>query len=439
MTLVGLVADDLTGAADSAVQFAEHGWEAVLVLRALDGAPAVEPTASRPRIVAVCTDSRAAGHAAAAAATAFAVRSLASAGADRLYVKVDSTVRGSVAGQVAGALTAWRERHPGAWALVCPAYPAMGRTVVGRTALAGGERLEDGPAGRDPVTPVATSDLSVLLPGSTHLNQTGDGSAGALADALSRAAAPGAVVTVDAADGADLDRLAAAVALLGPTAVPAGSAGLATALAGAWSGTADAAARPAPVPGGRGSGSVVVVVTSLHRVAREQEARLRASCGRRLVQLAPALDDLRDDEAAATWTAARTTPPDVDVVLITAPVERPGRPVPGTDVARRLAQIAGSVLEGRDARAVVAVGGDGARALVDHWGATGIAVLGAVAEGVPVGRLLDGEHPDLAFVTKAGGFGGPDALVDVLAHLDQDGRAGQRGARQPAADERTAT
>jgi hypothetical protein len=33
--------------------------------------------------------------------------------AERLYLKIDSTVRGSVAGQIRGALTAWRRPYPG--------------------------------------------------------------------------------------------------------------------------------------------------------------------------------------------------------------------------------------------------------------------------------------------------------------------------------------
>jgi hypothetical protein len=55
--------------------------------------------------------------------------------------------------------------------------------------------------------------------------------------------------------------------------------------------------------------------------------------------------------------------------------------------------------------------------ILDEWGASGIAVLDAVAEGIPTGRLVGGVLDGLPIVTKAGGFGAPDALVAAVNHL----------------------
>ena len=88
--------------------------------------------------------------------TADAVNALMNAGVDRVFLKIDSTMRGSVPGQVAGALAAWRTRHPDARAVVCPAYPRDGtnRRVesVARSRRAGrahGIRPRSGDAGED--------------------------------------------------------------------------------------------------------------------------------------------------------------------------------------------------------------------------------------------------------------------------------------------------
>jgi hypothetical protein len=203
----GIVADDLTGAGDSAVQFASLGWRTRLTL----GEP-VGITATPGSVVAVVTDSRSLPTDAARIRTTDAVMALMGAGIDRLFVKIDSTMRGSVDSQVRGALDAWTHRHPDSIAVVCPAYPGMGRTVEGGLLLVDGAGVETTSVGRDPVTPVTTSALADLLPGAVAI-QLAQGGASQLA--LVIAAAEARVVTVDASTDADLALVAAAVEMLG--------------------------------------------------------------------------------------------------------------------------------------------------------------------------------------------------------------------------------
>jgi D-threonate/D-erythronate kinase len=120
--IVGLVADDLTGATDSAVQFAEAGWTASVervLLRQQD-----ELSGDRPAVIAVATGVRAAAAAHAADRTASAVRRLSARGVDRLFIKIDSTIRGSVAGQVRGALSAWTAGGRPT-AVICPRFLSL--------------------------------------------------------------------------------------------------------------------------------------------------------------------------------------------------------------------------------------------------------------------------------------------------------------------------
>ncbi|MGY1786907.1 four-carbon acid sugar kinase family protein [Geodermatophilus sp. SYSU D00698] len=405
MTRIGVVADDLTGATDTSVQFARQGWPTLLRLRpGTDRLPA-------DAVLAECTDARALAEEA-APATGAAVTRLHGSGAGRLYVKVDSTMRGSVAAQVRGALESWSAVRPAAFAVVCPAYPAMDRVVADGLALAGGQLLEEGPAGRDPVTPVTTSRLAELLPGSVHVPQPADGDPSALAAALAAAGRTARVVTVDARADADLARLADAVDRVGPDAVPAGSAGLAGALAVRWRPATAAAPGGAPPSGGR---PAVVLVTSLHRTAREQEARLREVYAGDLLHLAPATADLADEAAWAAWVeGAVPSGPVPGLTVVTAPEER----APGARAEAVAASLAGLVARlhaHRPYGRVVVTGGDGARALVDRWGCTGIEVLGAVTEGVPHGRLVGGDVDGLPVTTKAGGFGDPDTLVRAVS------------------------
>src|SRR6188472_4437131 len=114
MLRVGILADDLTGAADTALQFVRAGWRTDLQLR---------PGKSDAQVVAVTADSRNLSAPDAAKAVVAAVGQLRQAGVTHLYKKIDSTLRGQIRAEVLAALNAWAGD---AIAVVCPAYPAMG-------------------------------------------------------------------------------------------------------------------------------------------------------------------------------------------------------------------------------------------------------------------------------------------------------------------------
>jgi uncharacterized protein YgbK (DUF1537 family) len=115
MTAVGLVADDLTGACDSALPFLAGGPVRVCLW------PHLPPGGLA--CGAVSTESREAG-----ASTAYD-RSRAAAGAldgGLVFGKLDSLLRGWPAADLAGVLDATRSR-----AIVAPALPGEGRTTAG--------------------------------------------------------------------------------------------------------------------------------------------------------------------------------------------------------------------------------------------------------------------------------------------------------------------
>jgi uncharacterized protein YgbK (DUF1537 family) len=64
-------------------------------------------------------------------------------------------------------------------------------------------------------------------------------------------------------------------------------------------------------------------------------------------------------------------------------------------------------------------GGATAVGVARRLGATGIELEEEVEVGVPVGTLI-GTRP-YPVVTKAGGFGGPDTLIEAVQALAQDG------------------
>lgn len=432
MTRAGIVADDLTGAADSAVQFARAGWRARLVL---GGEPTPESDGSRDPdaafpVTALVTDSRALEPAAAHAATAAAVEELIGRGVERVLLKVDSTMRGSIADQVSGALEAWRSRHPLAFAVVSPAYPALGRTVEGGRVLVDGAGVETTSVGRDPVTPVATSAMAELLPGSVHV-AVGDGDARDLAARLVAAAVGRGVITLEGADDADLALTAEAIRFLGDRVVPVGSAGLAIALSRAWA--VDSA--PNPLSDTQAAPSrLVVVLSSLHDASREQYAHLvtnaTASDGPSVPgvrTVAPTLAEIHAGDLDRAVVRAGAPTDDERIVVVLAPsrgtsamgagVETGSGPTDAERVADALAGLTQRVVEDLDDVGLVLVGGEGARAVLRRLGATAVRVVDAVREGVPRGTLEGGRWHGTPVVTKAGGFGPVSTLTDIVSAL----------------------
>ncbi len=382
---LGLVADDVTGAGDASVQFARYGWDVFLSLSQevrLKPDTTSEAPEDAQSVIAVTTDCRALDDDTAHARTRDALNQLIEAGVDRVFLKIDSTMRGSVRGQIAGALEAWRTRYADARAIVCPAYPRMGRTVQANQLLVHGEPVELTAIGRDPVTPVKTSIMSALIPVTPS------------------------IALADAATDDDLVALADTIDAAGPSAIAVGSGGLAEALATVWS------ARSVRLPPSRrrrfgetrrslgGGGQpdpafsrsdlsitaraadsnprMLLLVTSLNPVSRLQVAELREACP--------------------------------DVVLVLPPDDRGESSV----VAATMAGEFSTLVERERWDIVGLVGGDGARAALNRLGASGIRIAGSLLEGIPAGVIVGGAADGLAVFTKAGGFGAKDALVRVV-------------------------
>lgn len=121
---LAIVADDLTGALDSAEPFARVGFSVVVAtsIAAIDTL-----SEQAPDVVAVNTDSRALAPEAAAMAIRQAWARLGRFEPEILFKKIDSRMKGNVAAEVA-ALAEASGRHG---AIVAPAIPAMGRVVHG--------------------------------------------------------------------------------------------------------------------------------------------------------------------------------------------------------------------------------------------------------------------------------------------------------------------
>ncbi len=234
------LADDLSGALDAAAAF-HHAGRRVRIAWTFEAWDAAAPD----EMVAFTTETRNAPPPEAARRVASVIAHGQRRGARLVYKKIDSTLRGAVAAELAAVGHAF----PNARILFCPANPAVGRTVRD-----GVLRVHDVPVaetefGHDPVSPVRQSEIRLLL---------GE-------------AATSRVMIADAESERDLATAVAQMQAVAGEWIGVGSGGLVRPVAHV---VADSGrGEPAPLEGAP-AGPILFVCGSAHRANREQAARL---------------------------------------------------------------------------------------------------------------------------------------------------------------------
>lgn len=149
--MIGVIADDLTGAAELGAVGLRHGLKAEVVIAGEPGRNA--------DLVCIDTDSRSCGPTEAAQRAAHAALHLQNRGAEWIYKKTDSVLRGNVTPE----LEALVGQLGLAGALLVPANPALGRTIVKGQYFLRGELIHQTEFARDPKYPRTSSNVLELV------------------------------------------------------------------------------------------------------------------------------------------------------------------------------------------------------------------------------------------------------------------------------------
>ncbi|MGW0227610.1 four-carbon acid sugar kinase family protein [Actinopolymorpha singaporensis] len=414
---VAVVADDLTGAADTGAGFlrARLSTTVTWAEELLAGSLTI-PGHGHTDVLAVDAGTRRATPELAATMTGRVVEALRVAGTRVLYQKVDSMARGHLGAEVGAALRAW---HPGAVAVVAPAFPAAGRSTVG-----GVQRVYGVPAER--------GDLAARLDRAGVRAARVDLTAVRSADpraALERSLPPGVqALLCDAETDADLAAIAGTAASLSRPVVWVGSAGLAHVLPHVLGLVGDSGPPdkdcltavgkaklttdpegPVHGPGVHPAGPVLVAVGSVHASAREQARHLLADGAAHVEVPVASLDHHVDVTLAAIRRHLRAA---TDVVLTLSDDLGVAGPDDHrlTDRLGELTRPCADLVAG-----LVLTGGDTATGLLRAWGVSGLRLCAEVEPGVPL-SVTTGRRR-IPVVTKAGAFGDAATLRRARARL----------------------
>jgi len=233
---IGIIADDLTGANDTALQFHLKGCNIQILLDYN-----IDPAGKHnTQAWAVSTETRnkppEEAHETVFKATRRLIENF---NAEYIYKKIDSTLRGNVAQEILAAIDAME----GDAAVVVPAFPSEGRTTVGGYHLLKGVPLERTDVARDPHSPIFQSHIPTLLKSQTENPDIVDHiqlitvmkGAGPILMELNRLVKEGKkLIVIDAISTTDMEQIALAIEKSNFNLLPCGSAGLAQVITKSW-------------------------------------------------------------------------------------------------------------------------------------------------------------------------------------------------------------
>ena len=413
MNQIAILADDLTGAADTGIQFLHAGMEADVLL---------SPEAvslSRADVLVGVTDTRNDPQELAKAKTAAWARMLASLHPVEIYKKVDSTLRGSPFAELDACMSAFAGRM----AVFAPAYPLLGRTTVNGVHLLHGRPLEESEVSRDPTAPVYESNIPRMLAretgrriGHLRLGVLEDGPPAVTEELRNLLAAGAEVLISDAVTDQHLVNLVAGVHSLGLPVLWSGSAGLARQLL--------PAARRRELEEPWLPGPMLVIAGSVSQALRSQVEQYTATTGAACLtvdsQALAAADDSAHNEVNRSLAVVTTWLSEGKSAVITTSLEPrvldqagPRMVLTARTLSDQMGVITREILAAGFAGTIFLSGGDTALGVCRRLGARGIHLQAEILPGVVLGSLAGGPHAGRSVITKAGSFGEVDVLCQI--------------------------
>lgn len=417
--ILGVIADDFTGATDVASMLVRAGMHTVQVL----GIPEGELPQADAVVIALKT--RTIEPTDAVAQSLAALAALRAAGARQIYFKYcstfDSTPQGNI-GPVTDALMAALGTD---FTIACPAFPENGRTVFRGHLFVGDVLLSDSGMRNHPLTPMTDANLVRVLQAQTSQtvgllrHDALDGGAPAAQERIAQLRTQGVKIAVaDAVSNTHLLTLAEACAEL--PLLTAGS-GVALGLPPAYAKRGWFAPKANAADLDRLQGPAAVVSGSCSEATNAQVAKW-LSAGRTGFQIDPlALHEGRQTAVAVLAHALEALIQGPVLVYATAAPDSVravqqalGVQAAGDLVEHALAHIAKGLVQAGVRRLVVA-GGETSGSVVQALGVQQLRIGAAICPGVPWTQSAlpdNGEAVQLAL--KSGNFGGVDFFAQAL-------------------------
>lgn len=415
---VAVIADDLTGGADTGVQFCP-GVGPIYLTSGLGGP--IRKDGHTGCGVALYTNSRHAAPEEAAQRVRTAYANIRHLCPGSLYKKIDSCLRGNIGAEIDSLLL-----DIGAgMSFVAPALPGQGRTTENDIHMINGVPMAATETAADPLCPVNESRLSVLLQNQSRMKVGRVGLAAvdkgvqAMAESVRQLGAAGCKhIVFDATCTKHLDNIAhlARSHFKEKEILLVGSAGLAAGLAVAMSGKAPSkVSRRRPridkwlFVCGSASPTMARQVSALIEHTSWAQAAIKPE---RLAQTTTAEAEQYSRTSAGKYFFEGSL-----ILTVDAANSQTSATLSPSLILRCLAEAAAFRIGQSRPQGLFLSGGDTAEAVLERIHAFGVVLHEEISSGLMLGCIAGGNCDNLPVVTKAGSFGKDNTLVQLTQLL----------------------
>jgi len=423
-----IIADDLTGANDTALQFFKKGYTSKIIV---DYQQDFEDTNSVD-VWAISTESRNIEKFEAIDKVAQINQTLKEKLAtDDFYKKIDSTLRGNVGVEIMAMLEATGKEA----AIIAPAYIEEGRSTIGSYQLLNGLPIERTQVALDPKSPIKDSFIPNILKKDLNLHfediidsidfQTIVKGAGPIASKINELIEKDKkLIIMDAVSKIDLEQITLAISKCGHDVLPCGSAGLANAISENI-GEIPKEENIKTIPNSPKliiSGSATKL-TSL-QINKLKEMRpdifsidltvkdiIDGLTSELIEQIIIKLNEGKDVLIHSSYINQEIKQEEAQDFLIDAEIEKKNLPNKITDFLSELLQ----EINAKSNFILILVGGETSYKCVEKINSKTLKILDAILPAIPLCVDLNGK----IIATKSGNFGTPDTLCDILEYFEK--------------------
>jgi uncharacterized protein YgbK (DUF1537 family) len=373
---IAVVADDLTGALDTGVQFHQWGYKVQLT---------DNPKKSKAQVTIINTDTRNKSPEKAYQTTYQAAKKIAKF--DIIYKKTDSTLRGNPGQELQAILDATGEKK----AIITPTYPKTRRKVTNGHLYIGNQLITETEYIHE--YRVASSYIPEILKTKTPIHQISD----------TKKIPETGIALLDSETEQDLLKIVNRYPR-----ILAGSAGLADALC-------QVLQDPPPV---------IIIIGSTRKETRKQVINLYKRMGVQIIPLDYINALKKMPQNKTILRAKKELSKGNDVIIISAlsqkivdDTRKKAKELSltnqsiETNITESLAETTKELLNHRLSGIIIS-GGATALAITKRLNVKNIEIIDEVQSGIPVLKM-----DELSTITKAGGFGTSDALIEASRYL----------------------
>lgn len=413
-----IIADDITGAGDTGVQFSKFGIPTAVIFND----KTIKELGPSFDVLAVNTGTRNVDKNTAYKQIRNIIRMLKDTKINMFYKKIDSTLRGQPDVEIAAMLDELRYKI----AFIVPSYPANGRKVedgylyIHKNSENGNDTFQQ--IGFIPDVFKNMKDRNTCIINIDEIRKGKDNIKNVIDELISQ---NNQIFIMDAVTDDDLRNIALTVKDYAKESVVAGSAGLAGI-------TPLILNMPCKTWFHSSNKPVLFLAGTRNAVTAEQLKALADVDKARIVMLNSGKivgKERQEEIEKATLEARKALSNGINTAVVVDTLfdsqsetyNQETSSKNGQIIAKSFGDIAKGIVDDKLIYAIVATGGDVAINVFDVLGAKGIKLEDEILPGIPIGTLIGGKFDGLHVVTKAGGFGDKNSFVDILNCLNMEG------------------